>query len=328
MFRVYRAAAAAVGAAFVAAITLVGPSTARACSICRCGDATFAALGGDVFAGPHLSFALDYERFEKQSVHNEPLAGVTHTTSLAEDRLTLAAFYGRGGRWSALARVPFSARRLEVREFLISKPTAAHQHLTPGQYDANALSDPEFSLFFRAWTSRFEPRFGRRTSLTLQGGTKLPLGRNDLQLQGVRLSEHLQAGTGSSDLFAGLSALHLVDERSTLFLSASVRANGANGAGYHYGSAALANAAYEHKLPGRFDGVLELNYRYARQDRLAPGAFDADTGGQVLYVTPRLLAGVGAGWVARLAAQIPVATRLQGSQTEHAVLNAGLTYVR
>lgn len=325
MFKVRRQAWPAI-AATVAVISAFGAPAVRACSICRCGDATFAALGAEAFSGARRSVALDYERFRKQSIHDEPLAAVRHTMALTEDRWTLSGLYGRGGRLTLLARLPLSARQLDVQEALTAK-AAAHVHVTPGRYDAHALSDPEFSLSCRAWASRFEPQFGRRMALFAQAGVKLPWGRNSLELHGVRLAEHLQAGTGSTDVSAGLSALHLLDERSTLFLSVQLRVNGTNDAGYHYGSVVLANAAYERKLFPRLDSVVELNYRSARADRTAPATFDPDTGGQVLYVTPRVLTPLGAGWVARVAAQIPAVTRLGGRQTEHAVLNAGLTYL-
>jgi hypothetical protein len=90
----------------------------------------------------------------------------------------------------------------------------------------------------------------------------------------------------------------------------------------------LANGAYEHKLGGRLDGVVELNFRHAQRDRVdAEGTLDDDTGGSLLYVTPRLLINLGGGLVLRAAAQVPMVRNLNGFQKERAVVNVGVTHV-
>jgi len=113
-----------------------------------------------------------------------------------------------------------------------------------------------------------------------------------------------------------------------VFASGAYRHTGENGYGYRYGSVSLANLAYEHKLGARFDGVLEMNFRYARKDRIdSAGTLDDDTGGSLLYVTPRMLTSLGRGLVLRAAAMIPSLRDLNGHQTERTVVNVGLTYL-
>jgi hypothetical protein len=70
--------------------------------------------------------------------------------------------------------------------------------------------------------------------------------------------------------------------------------------------------------------VLELNARDARADREA-GEPAANTGGSVLYVTPRLQWQATPSLVLRLGVQLPVAQRLHGDQQERANLVTGLT---
>ena len=41
--------------------------SAEACSICRCGDPTFNALGTDVYSAGKFRFAFDWDRFDKES---------------------------------------------------------------------------------------------------------------------------------------------------------------------------------------------------------------------------------------------------------------------
>lgn len=73
---------------------------------------------------------------------------------------------------------------------------------------------------------------------------------------------------------------------------------------------------------------MELNYRDAGRDRIdALGTEDPNTGGAVVYLTPRLIFDFGRGLVGRLAVQVPVYRDLNGDQTERAVANVGLTYL-
>ena len=57
------------------------------------------------------------------------------------------------------------------------------------------------------------------------------------------------------------------------------------------------------------------------------GTLDDDTGGALLYLTPRLLVHLGGGLVARASAQIPTIKDLNGYQKERVVANVGLTYL-
>ena len=102
---------------------------------------------------------------------------------------------------------------------------------------------------------------------------------------------------------------------------------GTNSYGYQYGRIFLANLGYERKLGTAVDAVLELNYRWAGEDTVNDeGVKDPDTGGAILYVTPRLLVSLGRGFVARAAVLIPTFKNLNGYQTENVIVTAGLTY--
>ena len=190
------------------------------------------------------------------------------------------------------------------------------------------LSDPEIYALVRLWSSKFAPELGRRAWLSALGGVKTAWGKNDLVEDGERMDEHLQPGTGSTDWFGGLSGFYLLDPRSALFASVQIRRTGENDFGYEYGDLTLANLGYEHKLGRLADGALELNYRDADRDRVAAaGTLDPNTGGAVLYLTPRLIFDLRRGLVGRLAIQVPVYRDLNGDQTEKTVANVGLTYL-
>jgi hypothetical protein len=288
------------------------PSRAGACSICRCGDPTFNALGTNVYSAGQFHLALDWERFSKTQLTEDG-----GTDAEVENRYTATLSYSFGERFLVVARVPFSHRDLTT--------TLGEEK---EEVTTDGLSDPEFYGLVRLWSSSFGPGLGRRTWISAVFGVKTPWGRNDIRQDGVRVDEHAQSGTGSTDLFGGLSGFYLFDADSALFASAQYRGTGRSTFGYKYGDIVLANLAYERKLSEVFDGVVELNFRHAKRDQVsADREVDPNTGGSILYVTPRLLVNVGKGIVLRLAVQVPVVERLFGVQDEKVNYNAGLTFL-
>ena len=304
------------GSCLVAALLAglaVAPASVLACSICRCGDPTFNALGKEGFHAPGLRGALDWERFDKDE--GDP---AVESESQVENRLTALVAYGFNDRLSLTARVPLSWRHL-----VTTAPDAE-----PESVNSSGLSDPEIYAQVRLWASRLASPVGRRATVSLVAGVKTPWGENNVVQDGVRVDEHGQPGTGSTDAFGSLVFLYLIDPRSALFVSSGYRGTGTNDYGYRYGSSFTGNVAYEHKLGRWLDGVVELNFRHAAKDRVdEAGTADDDTGGSLLYVTPRLLASLGHGVVLRAGVQIPLARSLNGHQVERAVANVGLTYL-
>jgi hypothetical protein len=320
--------------ALCAAIPLTQPSAARACSMCRCGDPTFNAFGTDVYADGKLRLALDWQRYDKEqgvAGHHDEVPGEEHDglrpatahhevagrESAVEDRLTATLSYAFADRLNLVARLPFSSHRIDE---------PGHDGET--RETARGLADPEVYAFLQLWSSQFEGGLGRRAWISALAGVKTPWGQNDQEEDGVRLDEHLQSGSGSTDPFGGLAAFYLLDERSSVYGSLQHRWTGSNDFGYRYGAQTFANFGYERKLGRLLDGAVELNYRDADQDRIgSDGDLDPNTGGSVLYATPRLMLDLGRGWVGRLSVQVPVAKDLQGDQTERSVANLGFTYL-
>jgi len=296
----------------VVAFTLLSfaATSAEPCSICRCGDPTFNALGKAGYNVRGFRFAVDWERYDKQEGPPE-----LEAEELVEQRFTALVAYGFSDRFTLQARLPLS-----FRDFHEIEEGEIHDSFT-----TSGLSDPELSAQLRVWASPLSP-LGHKNSVSLVAGVKSSLGQNDYQIEGERVDEHAQPGTGSTDVFGGLGALHLIDKHSTLFASLQYRHTGENDFGYRYGQSFLANLAYERKLSGHLDAVVELNFRHSSEDR--EHAEDVpNTGGDILYLTPRLLVGLGGGVVLRGAVQIPVARDLNGVQDERAVFNVGLSWI-
>ena len=295
----------ATAAAFVLGLIA---TPANACSICRCGDATFNALGKDVTSEPGWRFAFDIDAFSKTQGPPE------EQDSVVEDRYTAVGAYTVGSRALLVARVPYAERTLDERV----GDEVEHS-------EASGLGDPEFSAQIRLWSSPLNGDLGRRLSFSATVGVKTSWGENEVQRDGERLDEHVQPGTGSTDPFLGVSGYYLLNTKSSLFASVQRRLPGSNDFGYQYGDISLINFAYERKLTAKLDSVLELNYRRAGRDRIdAGGEYDPNTGGEIVYLTPRVLVNVG-GVVLRFAAQIPVAENLYGVQDEKPVYNVGFT---
>jgi hypothetical protein len=286
-----------------------------ACSMCRCGDPTFSALGSNIYSSGEFHLAVDWDRFNKTQFTEE--GGIPGTDHEIENRVTLALSYSIAERLVLVARVPYSFRNLTT-----TTDEGSDEVTTRG------FSDPEFYGLFRLWSSDFGPGLGRRTWISAVAGVKTSWGENNLQQNGERVDEHAQPGTGSTDVFGGLSAIYLFDAQSSVFASAQYRGTGRNSFGYKYGDIFTANLAYEHKLSDRVDAVLEANFRHSGRDEVdATGEEDPNTGGSILYISPRLIVSLGGGVVLRLGAQIPTWKDLYGIQSEKVNYNAGLTFL-
>ena len=286
----------------------------RACSICRCGDPTFNALGNNVYGSDRLHLAIDWDRFNKtQGVVEDSRVG---TDREIEDRITATVSYAFAERVVAVVRVPYSFRNL----------TTTSSGREPTRVRTDGLSDPELYALVRLWSSAFGPGLGRRAWISAVAGVKTNWGLNEVGHDGLRVDEHAQPGTGSTDLFGGLSGFYLFNDHSSLFASTQYRGTGRNRFGYKYGNIEMASVAYEHKIVDRLDTVVELDFRHSlRYEVDATGRTDLSTGGSILYLTPRVIFEVIPGVVFRLAAQVPVAKGLYGTQTEKVNINAGLT---
>lgn len=269
--------------------------------MCRCGDPTFTLVGSQIFVPRTWNVGLDLGRFDKDQVaESDP----SLREEEVESRVTISVSRTFGSRLTLVGRLPF-----------------AHRSITAGQESGtlSGLSDPELSAHYRIGSGSA----GTWAAVSL--GVRAGWGRSDGQVDGQRAEEHLQPGTGSAGLEAGLAFSRLVGGDGSLFGSAAGRVNGRNDQGYHYGNVLLANLGYEKRLAGRLNGVVELNFRDAAQDEPLAGEKDPNTGGSVLYVSPRLTVKLDRGLFFRVGAQVPVVKALDGEQDEKVNLLTGFT---
>ncbi len=285
----------------------LAPLTAVACSMCRCSDPVFSALGEGLYSYGGFQFALDWNRLDQSQGEGPALEEQVRNTMIA----TLS--YGFRERFTIVAQVPYT-----------------WNHLTEGEdvETADGLADPAFFAYVRLWSSPFRSPLGRRAWISAVFSVKTAWGQNDVSEDGVRLDEHVQPGTGATNLSGGLAGLYLVDDKSSLYLSAAYTGTGRNDFGYKYGDNVQVNFVYDRKLTDWLDGLVEVNFLDAEHDQIdALGIQDPDTGGRSLYITPRVGVNIVKGLVARAAAQFPVWENLNGIQDIKPAYTAGLTYV-
>jgi hypothetical protein len=288
-------------------LILAIPRAAAACSMCRCSDPVFSALGEGLYTYGGFQVALDWTRLDQSQGAGPELE------EQVRNSVVTTISYGWRERLTLVAQVPYT-----------------FNHLTEGEEVeiADGVGDPAFYLYVRLWSSKFSGGLGRRAWISAVVGVKTPWGKNDVTSDGVRLDEHVQPGTGATNLVGGLSGLYLLDENSSMYTSVAYTGTGRNDFGYKYGDNVQANLVYERKLTDWLDGVVELNFLDAKRDQVDTlGVPDPDTGGQTLYITPRVGVNIVRGLVARAAVQIPVWENLNGIQDVKPAFTAGLTYV-
>lgn len=269
--------------------------------MCRCGDPTFNLVGSQIFVPRTWNVGLDFGRFAKDQVAEaDPLLREEEV----ESRVTLSVSRTLGNRLTLVGQLPFAHRRI----------TAGDERGT-----LSGLSDPELLAHYRISSGT------AGTWLALSVGLRPGWGENDGRVDGERAEEHLQPGTGSAGVEAGLAFSRVVGGDGSIFGSVGGRFNGRNDAGYHYGNAVLANLGYEKKLASRVNAVLEANFRDAAEDEPLAGVQDGNTGGSVLYLSPRVLVKVDKGLYFRVGLQVPVVKSLDGDQDEKVNLLTGFT---
>jgi hypothetical protein len=286
---------AALSAALLAAVLAV---EASACSQCLCGTPFPSdALGGVV----PMQFRYGFE--ERYLSKSNALDEAPGTEQEREHRVSAFGLWRPTNRLALLARVPYNAK--EITESPVGAEAETHREHGIGDAEALAL------VGLIHGTGAHAP--------TLSGvlGVTAPTGSNDRRdVNGDRLDQHLQPGTGAWSGTAGLN-IALAVSGGTFDASVLGRANGTSEAGYRYGNVALYNAGYTTSARRSLQLIAQLNGRSAKRDQVEDGTLDENTGGTVLYASPgirwRSAIGVGIEGVV----QFPIYESLYGVQDEH-----------
>ena len=275
---------------------------ALACSICGC-DPAAGMLGLDRPSQQTLRVQVEDRYLAKESGAGD------ERESERENRLVLRAQYAPG--------IPV-VFQLEVPVFLWK------DHLdAAGVRDDRAFGLGDVSLSARTELLRLGGMVPRHV-LSVVGTLKTPTGANARRPGDVAvdlpIDEHVQLGTGSWD---GLFTLAYAfgPQPWTLFANATARLNSENSRGFRYGHAAFFTAGARRSFldGGKLILSLEAQLRTSGKDRFGDGSFDEDSGGEVLYATASAAYALTSDLLLRGIVQVPTATRLNGTQSEHPV---------
>ena len=177
--------------------------------------------------------------------------------------------------------------------------------------------------------SAFRPPGPARSSVSLLAGVKRRApARTTTRIDGERVDEHAQPGTGSTDLFGSLGCAAPAGQAvGSLRFRCSYRHTGENDYAYRYGRHLPRELCLREKAgrKARQRDRAELPLRgigRARARRTSP-----NTGGLDPLLYAPAARGPGRGLVLRGAVQIPIARDLNGAQEEKAVFNLGLSFL-
>lgn len=281
-------------------------SSASACSLCIAH-----AWGGGIFGlgaqnlKPHTGiFGISTLGFTKTNESETP--GVLENEVFRQTSLEFS--YGLGPRTMLRASLP-----------------TVHKSLTVGSDPSETASGlGDFSI---GSTIQFPPKPEQKFLMAFSFDVKLPTGSNNAKDEtGARKEEHLQLGSGSTDVIVGVAFTGEVGSKGDLWFGGlRQRVNGTNSEHFHYGNVTLYSAGYSHALSEQAQAILELNGRIADKDKLADGSHDDNSGGHLGYLSAsyRQTLGPQLGLIATY--QQPVLKQLHGTQDEKGLFTLSLT---
>jgi len=268
---------------------------------------------------------LSFDPFSDQALEDGALAGeeLHSVDQLMSPSLSFA--YGLNERLCLALRLPY-VQRDNIREgHLELGVPEVHTH-----GDSKGIGDLTLLGQWRLATSEGGPKFA------VLAGVKLPTGQADVASDdGTRFETEHQPGSGSTDPLAGLA---LSKAMRTLSLDADVLASFAtNGTeDTNLGTRVNYDAAVSFRL-GRepasghahergsaehthfvVDGVLEANGDW-RDPQTIAGVKDENSGGNLVYLSPGLRAGMEGRWSVSASVGIPVLQDWNGQQHDTSV---------
>jgi len=286
-------------------VALASFHSALACSVCGC-DPAASTLGLDRPSNGSFRFALEDRVLQKESGTGDD------AESERENRILLRAQYAPIHSLVLQADVPYFTMKRHLNADGVNDDTA------------QGFGDASVGARFELFRSGIEARH----VLSLLGSLKMPTGANSRVVKGEDApDEHIQLGTGSWDQTVGLSYTY-GPRPWTLFANVQGKINTANSRGFKYGNALFATAGARRAFleSGRLIGSLEAQVRTAGFDRFQDGSVDPDSGGSVLYSTASLAYALTPDLMMRGIVQVPTATWLHGTQSEHTVAYVALSY--
>lgn len=281
---------------------------ALACSVCGCGDPLVAA-GNSAPQSGALRMSFGWEYLTATSASDTDPAATEHLTQMT---FRPEVVYSPLDRLNLVLQVPLVRKDWSLTG---GGDTEAAKPFGLGDVDVGA----RVFLFQHS-----DLASQMRQELAISAGSSLPTGSDDVTVDGMRVDDHAQPGTGAFGPYAGLLyAVH----RDPWNLTASVsgRVHSTNGYGYHYASALLWSITGLYRAWDPVGFELGVDGRYAGRDR-AEGELQANTGGFLLALSPGIRVNATGNLWLDARAQVPVASHLFGVQTVGTTFVVGAQY--
>jgi hypothetical protein len=283
---------------------------AEACSVCGCGDPLFAVGDSKPMAGT-WRFAFDYVYLTASARSDDNPA---QTESLTQMIFLPVVVFSPTNELNLVLQVPLSWKMWTLSGGGLPSETAS----------PFGLGDIEFGLRYFVWTANDFAKL-RSQSVAVSAGTSLPTGSDDTEIDGQRIDQHAQLGTGAWGPYLG--ALYAFSEDRWNFTGTFTgRYRTTNSYGYQFGAAVLFSLTGRYRLLEPLSLSFGLDGRYAVQDN-ASGATQVNTGGFLLAATPGVMWNIVDGLWLQAQVQLPIATKLYGVQSVGPVVTVGLQFV-
>ncbi|MBV8432438.1 MAG: hypothetical protein JO244_14835 [Solirubrobacterales bacterium] len=298
-------------AAGLFAAALLWAQAAHACSVCGCGDPLVLAGDSMPVAGT-FRFALEYEYLTATARSDDQ---PDRTEALTQMTLRPVLVYSPFDRLTLVLQVP-----LVRKDWSLSATSVdAEETATP-----TGLGDIDFGVRVFLWDAT-SIRDRRRQNFALTAGTSFPTGADDTTVDGERIDQHAQLGTGAWGPYVGaLYAFH--QDPWNFLLSVSGRFRTENSYQYKFGDSALWSAQLAFRVAEPLAFRIGLDGHYAARDR-SEGVLQENTGGLVVSAVPGVSWNFAGPLWLLAQVQIPFATHLFGQQTVGVTATASIQYV-
>jgi len=235
----------------------------------------------------------------------------TKSESLIQNSFTPTLSFSPDDHWNLVLQVPLVSKDWKLTGG--APPDETSQETTLGDLDFGAR-------YFLVSGMDFKNRTAENLAFTF--GTSLPTGDNNHLVEGSRIDEHTQIGTGAFGPYAGMLYAYHSDPWN-LILGVSGKFHTVNSFQYRFGSALLWNLDAKLRLAQPLALGFGLEGRYAEQDSSA-GEIQVNTGGFVLDGVPGFDLNLEEEWWLHFTAQIPIATSFYGVQTLGTTFNTSI----
>ncbi len=278
--------------------------------MCGCGDPLFAAGDSKPMAGT-LRVAFDYLVLSARAQSDDNPA---QTESLVQQTFLPVLVYSPTNELNLVLQVPLSWKQW----------TLVGGGLPTESASPFGVGDIEFGLRYFVWTDTDFTEL-RRHSIALSAGTSTPTGADDIEVDGERIDQHAQLGTGAWGPYLGL-LYTFAQPRWNVTATLTGRYRTTNSYGYQFGAAVLFGVAARYFFVENFGLSIGLDGRQALHD-VQNGQSQLNTGGFLLALVPGFSWNLtGALWL-QAQVQIPVASHLYGVQSVGPVVTAGLQFL-